>query len=382
MKSKLLLTLLSPAMLVAMTACGNNSNITGMKLTYGTYITSEDSKINDSVEIDYSTLFEKMDKTSKFNKENFLLVIAPTNGCMCWTNFQPVLKQFINDTHYLVYTIKITQFADDSDTFGLNMKQGHVSMAIVKGNKIVKQYLSSSIFDSVSALKAEMNKFVRAPELYFVDRPFLEAKIKSTRDKFLVEYYRSTCSDCAHADIYALWDYAHQNDFTTEMYIIDLDNLEFDGIQKYQTDENGEYVLDERGNKIKTDEYSHSYQEFKNVRYLSNIYSEFGYNTGYVPTFQYYERGHLIDASVYFNDTVTMVDGVLKVTDTYYSISRSNSLGYLEGVKYPILEGLTLTMDDVDDYTQYGYGYVWKHESANTYHKPLFEAFMNKYAIK
>ena len=380
MKTKLLLALIAPMMMTSISGCTFNS---GMKLTYGTYITSEDATNNDAIEINHSQLFEKMDENSKFNKENFIVVVAPTNGCLCWTKFQPVLKQFIKDTHYLVYTIKVTEFNDNNSDFGIKMQQGHVSMAIVKGTKIVKQYLSSSIFDSADALKAEVNKYVKAPEMYFVDQDYLENKIKNTRETVLVEFYRSTCSDCKNSNTYSVWDFANSHKFTNKMLVIDMDNLEFKGTQKYETDSDGNYVLDERGQKIKTEDYQLEYQRFKDLYNLSNKFSpEYGYNNGYVPTFQYYERGEVKDASVYFNDTVELVDGELYVTDSFYSAERVGNLHYLDGIKTKYLEGLKLTKDDVDDYTAYGYGYMWKAEKANEYHKPLFEAFMKKYAIE
>ena len=39
--------------------------------------------------------------------------------------------------------------------------------------------MSHSILESTEALKAEVNKFVKAPELYYVDEPFLNEAIKN-----------------------------------------------------------------------------------------------------------------------------------------------------------------------------------------------------------
>lgn len=374
MKKRLLLLVLAPLTILSATGCSINS---GMKLTYGTYLISEDAKVCDAVEINYGTLSQKMDQTSDFSKENFLLVISPTNGCVCWANFQNVLKAFIADTHYLVYQIKITEFGED--TMGFKMQQGHVSFAIVKEGKILKQYMSSTIFDSAEALKAEVRKFVRDPELYYIDQDFLDIKIK-TQETVLVEYMRGTCSDCNYSDPNSVWPYVHQNTLKTKMYVIDLDNLDF-GIEKYQKDENGEYILTPYGTKIKTKEYEQSYQEFKDVHLLSNKFSEkYGYGNGVVPTFQYYERGELKDAMVMFNDTVEKVNEELTITDSYYDEYRRVDCKYTADVKSPVLKGLKLTMDDVDDYTAYGYGYAWKHKKAIEYYNPLFNAFMNKYA--
>ena len=81
--------------------------------------------------MEYIDLESRMLSTGKYHNETFLLVISPTNGCGCWTNFQPVLREFMSSTKYHVYEIKITEF-DENAKFGLNMKQGTVSFAIIK----------------------------------------------------------------------------------------------------------------------------------------------------------------------------------------------------------------------------------------------------------
>ena len=350
MKAKLfLLTFLAPMMLTSISGCSTKS---GMKLTYGTYITSSESTITDAVELDFGGLSKKMDKTSDFSKENFLLTIYPTNRCVCWPKFQKVLKEYISETHYLVYQIPITQFSNDN--LGFKMEQGNVSFAIVKGGDIVKQYISSNILENVKSLKSEVNKYVKAPDIYYVNQAYLNDAIKN-QETVLVEYIREACGDCQYASPNAVWEYVYKNTLKNKMYVIALDDIR---------------------------ENPDEYQEFKNNFKLSNVYSEeFGYGNGVVPTFQYYEKGELKSASVYFNDSVEMVDGQLKVTNSYYSAKRRINLEYASSVKVNVLEGLTLTADDVEDYTSLGYGYMWKQESANKYHKPLFEAFMNKYAI-
>ena len=350
MKTKLfLLTLLAPMMLTSVSGCSTNS---GMKLTYGTYIRSSDPKDTNATELTFGSLSKKMDSTSDFSKENFLLVIYPTNGCYCWTKFQNVLKEFINDTNYLVYQIKITEFGEDN--LGFKMEQGNVSFAIVKGGQIVKQYIASNIFESLDSFKAEVNKYVKAPDLYYVNQEYLDNAIKQ-QEPVLVEYIWESCGDCQYANPNAVWEYSYKNTLKQPMYVIALDDIKDDQVL---------------------------YSEFCGTHNLSNAFSsDFGYGKGYVPTFQYYERGELKSASVYFNDQVEKVDGEFKVTRSFYSAQRRVKLEYASSVTTNVLEGLTLTADDVDDYTSVGYGYVWKHESANKYHKPLFEAFMNKYAI-
>ncbi len=348
MKKKVILSLVTPLMCLSVSGCFKN---VGMKLTYGTYLTTEDDSINDAVKINYAELASRMSEDGGYHNENFLLAIAPTNGCLCWSKFQAVLKQFIKETHYLVYQINWDEFGENSN-YGLNFQDGHVTFAIIRGGKIVKQYMSNPVLDSKEALKSEIDKFVRAPDLYYVDEPFLNEVIK-TGETTLVQYIRKTCSDCNYVDPNILWPYLHLNNLKTAMYVMDIDYL-------YQTKDE-----------------STDYQDFKNRYLLSNIFDQdFGYDTGYVPTFQYYERGKLKSASVFFNDTVARVGEEIKVTNSYYTEERLPHLSYAQGVTTNVLKGLTLSEDDV---LAFNGQYFWKQDKAAAYHKPLLEAFLKTY---
>ena len=352
MKNKFLLGLLAPMLLASVAGC-NNIAATGMKLTYGTYLTTEDEKLTDAKEIDFADLSLRMEAGNQYAQENFLLVIAPTNRCSCWANFKPVLKKFISETNYLVYQMKVTDFSEEK--YGLVFKEGYVSLSIIKAGKIIKSYLSgnTSIFESTEALKAEMNKYVRAPELYYVDGEFLN-DYRKTDEQFLVAYVRCNCSDCNYSTPKALWPYAYAHNFKTRMYVYDMQDL-YDNAS------------------------AEDYQEFKDVHYLSEKLSpEFGYGNGVVPTIQYYDRRVLTDATVFFNDKVEKIDGEYRVTKSFYSSQRLASIKYAANIKEPVLEGLTIPASDV---IESQWGASWIKEKAFEYHKPLFDAFMNMYAI-
>ncbi len=348
MKKKVILSLLTPIICLSTGGCFKN---VGMKLTYGTYLTSEDDSINDAIKINYAELSSRMDVDGAYRNENFLLAIAPTNGCVCWAKFQAVLKQFIKDTHYVVYQINWNEFGENNN-FGLTFQDGHVTFAIVRGSKIVKQYMSNPVLDSVEALKAEVDKFVRAPDLYYVDEPFLNDIIKYG-ETTLVQYIRGTCSDCNYVDPNVLWPYLHLRDLKTPMYVIDIDYL-------YQTKDK-----------------STDYQDFKNEYRLSDVRDQnFGYGNGYVPTFQYYERGKLLDASVFFNDEIARVGEEIKVVNSYYTEERLSHLSYAQNIQTNVLKGLTLSEDDVLTFNGELY---WRQDKAAAYHKPLLEAFLKTY---
>ena len=348
MKKKLILALVAPMMCLSLVGCHSN---VGMKLTYGTYILTEDDSKNDAVKINYAQLQERMEETQDFHNENFLLTIAPTNGCVCWAKFQAVLKQYIKETHYLVYQINCDEIGEKNN-YGLSFQEGHVTFAIIKGGKIVKQYMSNDVLESTEALKAEVNKFVRAPELYYVDEPFLNEAIKNG-ETALVEYIRSGCSDCNYVSPNIIWPYAYQNTFKTKMYVIDLQEL------------------------WETRNDSTDYQDFKNQYLLSKTFDEdYGYGAGVVPTFQYYERGKIQSASVTFNDIITKEDGAYKITNSYYTDERIQKLGYALSVENNVLKGLTIPESDI---LAFNGEYYWKQTKAVEYHKPLLEAFLNTY---
>ena len=348
MKKNLVLTLLAPMMCLSLVGCHSN---VGMKLTYGTYISTTDESKNDATKINYSELSARMSSDGAYHNENFLLTVAPTNGCICWAKFQAVLKQFIKETHYLVYQINCDEFGENSN-FGLTFQDGHVTFAIIKGGNIVKQYMSSSVLDSKDALKSEVDKFVRAPELYYVDEPFLNEAIK-TGETTLVEYIRNGCSDCNYVNPNILWTFAHQNVFATKMYVIDLQDL------------------------WETRNDSTDYQNFKDRYLLSKAFDEnYGYDNGYVPTFQYYQRGKIKSASVTFNDEIAKVNDEYKVVNSYYTQERLPNLEYAQNVSTNVLKGLTLAEEDV---LAFNGEYYWNQNKAVEYHKPLFEAFLKTY---
>ncbi|MCR5185091.1 MAG: hypothetical protein K6C32_03310 [Bacilli bacterium] len=331
----------------SMVGCTSNSK---MKLTYGRYL-PEDYSGNGALFIDYADLSMRMSKDGKYLNENFLLTIAPTNGCGCWAEFQPILKSFVQKTNYNVYQIKITAFDEAETKFGLNMKQGHVAFAIINHGKIVKQYLSSPIFDYEESLEKEVNKYVTKPDLYFVDYTDINNYI-SSKGETVVEYIWNSCSDCQYSNPQTLWPYVEKHTLKNKIYVVDLESIRTDS-EVYK-----QYLLDHKLS-LEGDE-------------------NYGYDRGFVPTIQHFTNGVLDDASVYFNDALSMVDGKVKVTRSFYSEVRKEKLHYLNGVEVTVLEGLEVKEDE---YVEYNGNYYWNKANANVYHKPLLEAFLNTYVL-
>lgn len=355
MNKRILLLLLAPFALTTMTGCG--TNIRKMKLTFGTYVTTSDNSNPDTTLISYDDLSLKMSKNSSSNNENFLLVIPdPEGSCVCWSTFQPILKQFIKETNYRIYQVNQSSFGENDDRFGLSFKKGYVTFAIIEGTTIKQQYPDSHVFNNATGLKAEIDKYVTAPDMYYVSQDYLNDQIK-IGNTVLVSYVRSGCGDCQYALPNILVPYTYVQGYKTKLFLIDLQEL-------YEKDAN-------------------SYQIFMDDFNLSEKYNvEFGYGKGFVPTTQYYKNGILIDASVYFNDEISLIDGKYVITNSFYDEHRIEHLKYLTGVQTKILKGKELPAKEVKSYTdkEGGVHYFWNQSDADNYHRPLLEAFLNKYS--
>lgn len=358
MKIKGLHLLSIPLLFTSLIGCSNKKSsgddpVTGSyKLTYGSYLSSWG-------EMEYIDLESRMSAEGLYYNETFILVISPTNGCGCWENFKPVLKDFISTTNYHAYEIKISEF-DNNVKYGLNMKQGTVSLAIIRNGSILKQYNSSSqkgLFASAIALETEMNKWLKKPEIYLVDEEGLVNQINNN-EKVVVEYSRSGCGDCQYVNPNVLWQFAYKNSLKTKVLLIDIEKLRSDAT---------------------------AYARFKDQHFLSKKNNaDYGYNDGVVPTIQCYKNGSLVDASVFFNDSVGVVAGQYVISDSYYTSVRQEKLHYLDGVQTTVLKDKVLSEEEVNIYKDKEGNpvfYGWKQEYAAKYHKPLYEAFLKYYTL-
>ena len=113
------------------------------------------------------------------------------------------------------------------------------------------------------------------------------------------------------------------------------------------------------------------YQQFKDDHFLSNKNNtDFGYNTGYVPTFQYYKDGALYDMAVYFNDEVT--DGL--ITTSYYDEERLSHIHYADKLTKKVLTGTRLEESEISSS-----GSWLNSEVHSSYYKPFIETFFDCY---
>ena len=88
---------------------------------------------------------------------------------------------------------------------------------------------------------------------------------------------------------------------------------------------------------------------------------------------QIWEKGKLIDMTVYFNDEVSLVDGEYQISRSYYSKDRVKNLKYTNTV----LEGITINEEQVD--VGKDGSLSWNKEYARKYHQPILEDFLDRY---
>lgn len=342
------------------TACFNTKKKTVNipRITYGTYM--EDK----AIEIDYTELVER----ATVNEETMLLAIYDgTDGkstCGCWQTFHPVLDEYVATYHTRIYFISQYQFSDEADRLGLTVffKNGSSTsssptLAIIEDGKKVSEYIynkdTKPMFTNVDSLRSAIKRIARDPNLMYVNQAILDdALFTNPLDKVVVEYVWKTCPDCNDCLPEVILPYSFDNDFSKAIWIIDLDI---------------EGLLRVNGEKDKTNA---NYVEFlKNHHMSDKLDTVFGYDRGFVPTMQVWEKGVLKDMTVYFNDSLTKDGDVYKVTQTYYTQERVANLAYTNEVLF----GLEVPASDVNNWGG------WNAEAARKYHKPILESFLDMY---
>lgn len=353
-------TLLSVSLLAS---CGCNNKDSGgededdkFRITYGRYYLEEEkAELND---ITFDTFKQKMIEDGTHKDENFIIATYDKDStCSCWVNnFGPALKNFVKKYHYEVYTIA-NQVIPEED-YGLEhyLDQSKPTLALINHGTIVKQFVynsKSDMFFKADNIKEEVEKFASAPQLFKVSEKYLDDVLfTNPKESALVYYMREKCGDCSFLSPELVWPMAESKILKREMLVMDIDPIK--------------------------DSDSTTYQEYKDEHLLSvnDNPTAFGYSQGVVPTFQYWEKGVLKDASVFANDSLAKDENEKwYVKQSFYSEERKSHLGYLDGVETTVLEGLEVDSSEVSDWGG------WMNKYAVKYHGPLVQAFFDKYAL-
>lgn len=330
-----------------------------VQLTYGTLVDQE------ATEIKYGSLSTKVARKENMIVATYLHVSGPQ--CGCWTEFKYVLDQYVKEYNTKIYYIDRFQFSEDDDRFGLKIDQSATdpTFALFSNGKKVNEYVYSNdtkpMFNSLSGFRKAVERIADDPQFMYVDEAYLDkALFEDKVDKAVVEYVWETCPDCNDCLPYVLTPYSKNNTLSTKLWIMDLDIvglLRTDETTKDKTNPNYVAFMDKHHLSVSSDE-------------------KFGYNGGYVPTFQVWEKGELKDASVYFNDTIAEQDGKYVLTDSFYSQERITNLHYQASV----LKGMEIPAEQVNVVEYQGTTYVsWDSDSARAAHQPMLESFLNTY---
>lgn len=338
-----------PMVAISLMASACSSTSEKIALIYG------DKNASDVVDLKYTDLKSKID-----DKETFILAIEPDSACVCWSDFYPILKSYIAEKHVIIYHVKYDSFGD-KDTFNLNIRKGYTTFAIFENGTLKQNLLydgGNEIFKVKDKFYSYMDDVTTLPHYYYVNLQDVNS-MKKGSEQSVIYFARNNCGDCTYADKNVLKQYAQANKNLKNLYILDCEKI---GVRVY--DESGKL----------TPESQVAWNTFKVEYGLASEKNEtYGFDTGYVPTFQVVKENKYISSCVYFNDTLKKEGDKLVVGSTFYTEKRLANLQYLaDFTGKKVLEGLEVPETDA-------ISTWWKQDAANVYHKPLLEAFLNYY---
>ena len=328
------------------------------RITYGTYVDTTATELTYSAFVNHVT-----------SDETMLIAVYDDYSsvpCGCWLAFKAVLNEYVDTYDTKVYYIARSQFSDDSERYGLTILEDGTqpTFALIKNQKRVKEYIygnsNKPMFESLDGLRSVVTRIARDPEFYYVDQAYLDNALFTTKENVIILYVWNSCDDCKDCLPNVMFPYAENNDCSKKVWVIDLD---VPGL-----------LQDENGNKDKTRE---EYVTFLKDHHVSDkLDTVFGYDRGFVPSIQVWENGELKDMNVYFNDAYEQVDGVWKITRSYYTEERVQHLKYTNTV----LQDMVIPNSEISEVEYQGIIYrIWSKESARSYHKPILEAFLDMY---
>ena len=286
------------------------------------------------------------------NEKTFVLLIqGDEDDCICYYDFCTALTTYMKKEDARIYHIKLKDLIENH---GIKAQTNANAIAVFKKGKLVKQYLfkdSDKTIKDQDAFNEKMDSLVSWNDnVVYVNKSQLDALYSSDLSGFTILFARESCSDCSYMFSAFFEDCA--STLKGDLYIYDVSEQRSLSSEEYQT--------------------------FKDEYGLSSLYSEYGYSTGVVPTFQYIVPGSythkadlIKDAAIYANDSLSLVNNDYQVTTSYWSGTLYHE--FLDGVNLDSkLLGKTIPNEQVTN------GY-WGNEYANDYHEPLIKEFLKFY---
>lgn len=344
-KTWLSLAFISACSLSFLAGCTRTAFTGKVFLDYGVIRDKDIENITDLPELDYNKL-----KSTIASGESFMLVLY-NSGCGCWTDFQPVITRFINDSNVYVKYINVDEFAGESDRFGLYIERVDMpSVALFRRGKLVRQFSyginDTKMFKNYESFEAFVSENIVLPKMYYLERDVLDSYIAEDKD-FVLYIAKGSCHDCrdANSDVLFPWSDNHiaSNKY---LYIFDIDP--YMGTDIYQ-DIKDEYGLSPKYNPVLG-------------------YELFG---GVVPTFQHRQGGQYLDMISVLNDMAK------KDTSTIYSYFTEERVAAMPFLKdsslTTALNNMSLTSEQVENWGEY------KAEYYRNYHYPILNLFLDTY---
>ncbi len=371
-RTRLFLLLILP---FSFLAAGCSSTPEVVTIPYGKLYDEDEYGNNHFKSIGYSDLSSLVS-----NEDNFFLVVRGASAdCLCWTHTRDNLSKYCKYSNLEVNYMGIDDFSCQ-DYLSLNLTKNKSTIAVFEKGQVKYQCTFSEedeIGKDYATLASWISTYAKVGSILSVNKKQLDALYEG-EVPFVVGFSRSTCSDCSYLNNHHLRDLGASSLYKRS-YLFDCD---IEGVRLY----NGKSP-DKDGDEDEKQAYS-NWVAFKDEYGLSNtINEEFGYKEGYVPTFTYNlpnlgKAEAVRDMVVWGNDAVNKDGDNYKITDSYFSSSRTNEFlsdeTILEkaGVSKTNLVGLTLKEDEVNDYGSF---YSWSHEASAVYEDPLLTAFFSFY---
>ncbi len=358
MNKKIGLFLLIPLLGSALTSCGGSSSSSSevgpLVLSYGEISTQDTGMIKElpirSSQTNTDGLYDWVAAT-----RSFVLIVTKKSQCGCWDDFEPIVSK-ANYEYNLGIRYIYYEDLPINNPFNIYVESEAKMPSICFFNKgvltkqVLYQYENPIFKEYESFINFLKTNVASLPKRYMISIDDLRDYISEEKD-FNLYVARTGCNDCGLMDTFYL------NNWAASTYTVNDPLLIFDlfpyhpgrkptapkedaPIEEQQAYEEAMFIYNEK---------AESYQKIKDEFGLSTKYNPvFGYDTGYVPTFQRRESGFVSDMITTLNDTIDVESK--KVTNTYFTSSRVNAmpcLSNVEGRNKFVLEG-----KEIADYTK------------------------------
>ena len=302
-------------------------------------------------ELTYNELQSAID-----SKINFVLLVYGSPTCGCWTDFKPIVRDYIN-AHWADFKVINANNVPGNNSYGIYAGADLMpSIVFFRRGKLIRQTVygklkenNRKMFKQYHEFEAYMKRNVYAPHMIYLDKEVLDEKI-STNEYFNLYVARTGCGDCAAVDKNILYKWSTKNAgklLANDLYIFDI--APYRGTDQYQV------IKDYCG---------------LSVAGNPTFGYDYGEDHGFVPTFQR-RHGALIE------DMITVLNDYASeelVVTSYFNQARINASPMLRdtGDKY-LFNGKT-----IEENQRMPWGGVDQSLQLK-WHTPILELYLSTY---